>query len=73
MKAKITAKTDLQPDLTRYYTFDVIDDNEEIIMRNQSVQCRPSEAAATIQGKVAEVAAQYEAENDVEVDEVING
>lgn len=71
MKAKIIAKTELHPDLTRHYTFDIIDDNDEVVIANQSVQSKPSEAVTTIQGRVAEVAAQYEAENDVEVDEVI--
>lgn len=71
MKAKITAKTELSPELTRYYTFDVIDDNDNVILPNQSVQSRPSEAVVTIQSRVAEVATQYEAENDIEVDEVI--
>lgn len=68
MKAKITDRSELNwATLTRHYTFDVMTDDNEVVLTAQSIESRPSEVVATLQTKVAEYQAAYEEANDVEV------
>lgn len=68
MKAKITAKSELRwPALVRDYTFDILDDEGELILGSQSVEARPSEISGRIQQIVTEYQVAFEDENDVEI------
>lgn len=71
MKAKITAKSELRlSDLTREYTFDIVDD-DKLILTSQVITSRPSEVVGQIQNIVAEYQTVYEDTNDVEVGEEV--
>lgn len=71
MKAKITAKSELRlSDLTREYTFDIVDDDKSILT-SQVITSRPSEVVGQIQNIVAEYQTVYEDTNDVEVGEEV--
>lgn len=73
MKAKITAKSELRwPDLVRDYTFDILDDDGEIMIGSQSVVVRPSEITNRLSEIVAEYKAVLEDENDVQVGDEIS-
>ncbi len=68
MKAKITGKSELRwPDLVRDYTFDILTDDDEIVISSQSVIERPSTITSQIQQIVSEYQAAFEDENDVEI------
>ncbi len=72
MKAKITAKSELRlSDLTREYTFDIVDDEGEPILTSQVITSQPSGVVSRIQSVVAEYQAVYEDDNDVEVGEEV--
>lgn len=71
MKAIITAKSELRlSDLTREYTFDIVDD-DKLILTSQVITSRPSEVVGQIQNIVAEYQTVYEDTNDVEVGEEV--
>lgn len=71
MKAKITSKSELRlSDLTREYTFDIVDD-DKLILTSQVITSRPSEVVGQIQNIVAEYQTVYEDTNDVEVGEEV--
>lgn len=68
MKAKITARSELKRvTLTREYTFDILDDNDEIILASESIESRPSEIASRLAEIVTEYQAVFEDENDLDV------
>jgi hypothetical protein len=68
MKAKITGKSELRwPELVRDYTFDILSDNNEIILADQSFVARPSEVSGRLSEIVAEYQAAFEEVNDVEI------
>lgn len=68
MKAIITGKSELRmSDLTRDYTYNIVDDEGKVILSDQTIIEHPSEVVANIQQKVAEYQTVYEDENDVEV------
>ncbi len=68
MKAKITAKSELRlSDLTREYTFDIVDDEGENILTSQVISSRPSEVVGQLQNTVSEYQTVYEDTNDVEI------
>jgi len=72
MKAKITAKSELRlSDLSREYTFDILTDDDELVLTSESLRARPNEIVGVLQAKVAEYQAAYEEANDVEVGEEI--
>lgn len=72
MKAIITDKSELRlSDLTREYTFDIVDDEGEAILTSQVITSQPSSVVTQIQAIVAEYQVVYEDENDVEVGEEI--
>lgn len=71
MKAIITQKSELRlSDLTREYTFDIVDD-DKLILTSQVITSRPSEVVGQIQNIVAEYQTVYEDTNDVEVGEEV--
>lgn len=71
MKAKITDKSELRlSDLTREYTFDIVD-GQEVILGSQVITARPANVVAELQAKVAEYEAVYNDENDVEIGQEI--
>lgn len=72
MKAIITDKSPLNwTTLTRFYTFDLLSDDDEPITTSQSIEARPNE----IRGKLDAIKSEYEAAlaeaNDVEVGEEV--
>lgn len=72
MKAKITAKSELRwPDLVRDYTFDILTDDDEIIISSQSVIERPSAITSRIQQIVSEYQVAFEDANDVQIGDEI--
>lgn len=72
MKAIIKSKSELRlSDLTREYTFDIVDDEGEPILTSQVITSQPSEVVSRIQSVVAEYQAVYEDDNDVEVGEEV--
>lgn len=71
MKAVITGKSQLRlSDLTREYTFDIVD-GEETILASEVILARPANVVAELQAKVAEYEAVYNDENDVEIGQEI--
>lgn len=67
MKAIITAKSELRfSDLTREYTFNLVEGNETILS-SQVVRERPAEIVAKIEALVAEYQSVFEDENDIDV------
>lgn len=72
MKAIITDKSQLNwSTLTRFYTFDLVDDNDEPIVTSQSIEARPAE----VRDKLEDIKTDYETAlaeaNDVEVGEEV--
>lgn len=67
MKAIITQKSELEINLTKFYTFDIVDDDGSVILSSQVIQCRPSEATDSIKAKVAAFESEYEQDADIEV------
>lgn len=71
MKAKITAKSELRfSDLTREYTFDVIE-GDETVLTSQVITARPSEVVTRLETIISEYQAVYEDENDLDVGDEI--
>lgn len=71
MKAKITGKSELRfSDLTREYTFDVIE-GDETVLTSQVITARPSEVVSRLETIIAEYQAVYEYENDLDVGDEI--
>jgi len=71
MKAIITAKSELRfSDLTREYTFDIIEGNETILS-SQVITARPSEIVSKLEQIVAEYQSVFEDENDLDVGDEI--
>jgi hypothetical protein len=72
MKAVITGKSELRlSDLTREYTFNIINDLDEIALASQVITARPAEAAAAISSIVAEYETAYYEALDLDIgDEV---
>lgn len=67
MKARIIDKSELRlSDLTREYTFDIIE-GEETILSSQVIRERPSEVTAKLEEIIAEYQTVFEYENDPEV------
>lgn len=67
MKAKITDKSQLRlSDLTREYTFDIID-GEQTILSSQVINARPSEVITKLEEIIAEYETVFQDENDPEV------
>lgn len=72
MKAILTDKSELRlSDLTREYTFDITDDNGNVILSSQVTTQRPSEIRSAIETIVAEYQSVYEDVNDLEIGEEI--
>jgi hypothetical protein len=71
MKARITNKSELRlSDLTREYTFDIVE-GKEVILASQVIKARPANVVAELLAQVAEYEAVYNYENDVEIGQEI--
>lgn len=66
MKAIIKNKTDLNPDCTRGYTYDIEADDGETLMASQSLVCRPTALETLLTDRLNEVQRELEAAVDVE-------
>lgn len=74
MKAQITAKTELRlPNLVKTYTFNIIDDEDTVILSDQHVECRPSEVSDKLLQIVTEYQAAFEEDLDINIGDVVNG
>lgn len=72
MKARITAKSELRlSDLTREYTFDILTDDNEVVLASQVVTAKPSEVVGRLEQIISEYQAAYEEENDLQVGEEV--
>lgn len=72
MKAKITGKSELRlSDLTKEYTFDILTDNDEVILSSQIERAQPAQAKARIEEILNEYKLVYEYEDDLEIDDEI--
>lgn len=72
MKAKITGRSELRlSDLTREYTFDILTNEDEIILSSQITRQQPSQAKQRIEEILAEYKLVYESEDDLEIDQEI--
>lgn len=60
MKVIITNIGNITPQLTRVYLYDIVDDNDLVIMQNQSIDVQPSDAVAQIKNKLELFRQQYE-------------
>lgn len=67
MKAIITQKSELTLNLTQHFVFDVISDDDVVLLSSQSVECSPSNAINEIKSKVALFAEEYEKSHQLEV------
>lgn len=71
MKARITDKSQLRlSDLTREYTFDIIEGNETILS-SQVITAKPSEIVSKLEQIVTEYQAVFEDQNDLDVGDEI--
>lgn len=68
MKVIVTNKSELAlSDLSRDYTFDITDDEGNILLGSQTRRCRPSTVRDELAAIVNEYQAAFEDENDVEI------
>lgn len=72
MKAIITGKSELQlSTLTRHYTFDIVDDDLEVVLSSQTIE----ESPGRVRGRLAEIVSEYKAVSeealDVDIGEVL--
>lgn len=73
MKARITAKSPLNlTTLTKIYTFDVVDEQDETILTDETIECKPSELSEVVKNKLEDYQKEYENDLDIEVGLEIN-
>lgn len=60
MKAKITQKSELSMNLRQSFVFDILDDDGEVLLSSQTVECSPSTAITEIKQKVQSYQEEYE-------------
>ena len=60
MKAIITQKSQLTFNLRQSFVFDIVDDEGEIILASQTVECSPSTAINEIKQKIQAYQEEYE-------------
>lgn len=65
MKARITQKSELTLSLLQHFTFDILNDDDEVVISSQSIECMPSQAVSTIKAKVAEYQTEYEVSQEI--------
>lgn len=72
MKARVTDKSELRlSDLTREYTFDILQDNGEVILTSQITRQQPAQAKERIEEIIAEYQRVFNDENDIEINDEI--
>lgn len=62
MKALVTEVGKITPQFTRAYKYDIVDDEGTILLADQSIDVKPSEAMAEIKLQLDAFIAQYEVE-----------
>lgn len=68
MKIRVTNKSVLSwPSLTRGYTFDILDDEDNILLGSQNVVARPDEIVNVLKQILIDYEAAYFDDNDLEV------
>ena len=68
MKARITAKSPLNlTSLTKIYTFDVVSEQDETVLTDETIECKPSELSEAIKNKLDDYQKEYENDLDIEV------
>ena len=60
MKAKITSKSELTMNLRQSFVFDILNDEDEVLLSSQTVECSPSTAITEIKQKVQAYQEEYE-------------
>lgn len=60
MKARITDKSALSLALQQSFTFDIIDENDELVIGSQTIECSPSQAISEISRRIADYQEEYE-------------
>lgn len=60
MKAIITQKSELSLNLKQSFVFDILDDEGEVLLSSQTVECSPSTAITEIKQKVLAYQEEYE-------------
>ena len=60
MKAKITSVSNMTPQLTRVYLYDIVDDDGAVLLSNQSIDVLPSDALVQLKTKLEAFRQQYE-------------
>ena len=60
MKAIIKQKSELSLSLKQSFVFDILDDEGEILLSSQTVECSPSTAITEIKQKVQAYQEEYE-------------
>lgn len=66
MKIIITQITDITPMLTRQYKYNLVTDEDAVLLSDQSLESKPSEAQATLRNKLDAFRKEYEID-DIEI------
>lgn len=66
MKVVITNMSEITPQLTRVYSYSILDDKGAALLSNQSIDVMPSDALEQIKSRLDAFKAQYEV-NDIQV------
>ena len=65
MKARIIEKSELSLGLKQHFTFDIIDDDDEIVLASQTIECSPSQAVTEITNRISDYQTEYELSQEI--------
>lgn len=65
MRAIITQKSELSLSLKQSFVFDILDDEGEVLLSSQTVECSPSNAVNEIKQKLQAYEEEYELSQDL--------
>lgn len=65
MKAIIRQKSGLTLNLTQHFTFDILDDDDTVILASQSIEAVPSNAVNEIKARVQAYQEEYQKSQDL--------
>jgi len=68
MKAKIKDKSQLTLQLKQYFTFDILSDEGEVLLADQTIEATPSNAIEDIRKKLSEYQTEYELSASIELE-----
>lgn len=68
MKAKIKDKSQLTLQLKQYFTFDILSDEGEVLLADQTIEVTPSNAIEDIRKKLSEYQTEYELSASIELE-----